>query len=149
MYLKIYKSSSDNMQLFSKSMRHLFSSPFHYYVAYIALTSFHNFLHWHPLGSWVVWWLRCSPAVLEVQGSIPGWRTLNFLLTYISKDPSWISFRREVELVIPCISVYAWQVKDPTHEINVNSLSIITSSNSINLWALLSGKIGLSTIPAW
>ena len=57
--------------------------------------------------------------------------------------------RRNVEFVIPCTSVYAWQVKDPTHEINVNSLSIITSSNSINLCALLSGKIGLSTIPAW
>ena len=36
-------------------------------------------------GSWLVYWLSRSPAVLEIPGSIPGWGTQNFQMAFISK----------------------------------------------------------------
>ena len=35
------------------------------------------------------------------------------------QNPSWMSFGWDVKLAVPCTSVYAGQVKDPTHGVNV------------------------------
>ena len=42
----------------------------------------------------------------------------NFQWSFI-QNPSWTSFGWDVKLAVPCTNVYAGQVKDPTHEVNV------------------------------
>ena len=92
---------------------HDYSVLWQYNTSYVSKMSlFKGLCALKPLGGLVVKTLACCAGGT---GFDPRVENLKFSKDLHQQNPRWMSFGWDVKLAAPCTSVYAGQVKDPTH----------------------------------